>query len=168
MEKLDSDTIAYLSIAFELIFYLLKILVPIFILYFLAKRFVTKRTLIVENTRTTNDTSSLEKFPVKVGNKVILVPEDQIIYFRADDNFVHLFDREGNKYLMDITIGELLNKLPTNYLKIHRSTIINSNKILEIQKYLNGRYALVMDDAIKSKLMSSRSNAQSIKTLYQI
>ena len=110
----------------------------------------------------------MEKFPVNIGNKVIFIQEDQIIYFKADDNFVYLFNGEGNKYLMDITLGELLDKLPTNYLKIHRSTIVNSNKIIEIQKYLNGRYALIMDDAIKSKLMSSKSNAEGIRTLYQI
>jgi len=140
----------------------------ILFIYSLLKHLITKRAVIAEKSPDQSHNRSFEKFPVKIGNKVILIDEKQICYFKAADNFVYLHDQEGNQYLMDINLGDLLQKLPDSFIRIHRSLLVNSDKIIEIQKYLNGRYAVILDDSLKSKLVSSRSNSDKIKNLYKI
>lgn len=107
-------------------------------------------------------------FPVKIGDKVILIKYDNIVSFTADNIYVNLNDIDGNKYLIDNSLNSLEEKLPANFLRVHRSTIINRDLIREIHKYLNGRYALLMKDKTNSKIISSQSYSPKIKELIEL
>lgn len=110
----------------------------------------------------------LETFPVKINDKTIFVKMEKIIAFCAEDNYLTLKDMDGNSYLFDYTLKSLSEKLPKNFIRIHRSVIINKTHIKEIHKYFNGRYAVIMNDKLNSKIISSQSYSTVIKELTRI
>ncbi len=149
-------------------FFLLKVLIPVILIFILARRFITVHTTIINNPVPDAGKVSVSKFPVKIGDKLIFIEPENIVFFKANDNYVDLFDNQSNKYLLDQTLNELESKLPNSFFKIHRSIIVNGALISEIHKYLNGRFALIMNDQAKTKLISSRSHAPVIKQLYRL
>lgn len=111
---------------------------------------------------------SILTFPIKVNDKTILINIETIIAFSAEGNYVILNDVEGNKYHFEFSLKNLIEKLPENFIRIHRSTIINKKMIKEIHKYFNGRYALIMNNKLKSKFISSQSYSTIIKKIIEI
>jgi two-component system LytT family response regulator len=107
-------------------------------------------------------------FPVKIGDKVIFIKIENIVSFTADNIYVNLNDIDCNKYLLDNSLSNLELRLPVNFIRVHRSTIVNRNLIKEIHKYLNGRFALFMKDKIGTKFISGQSFAAKIKELIEI
>jgi two-component system, LytTR family, response regulator len=61
---------------------------------------------------------------VKDGNKLVQVHLNQLQYIKSESNYVMLF-LEQKKIMSLITMKELLEKLPPNFIRIHRSYIIN-------------------------------------------
>lgn len=112
--------------------------------------------------------ATLEKFPVKIGDKVIFVECEHIAYLQAKDNYVYLNDVAGNEYLIDSTLKAIEGRLPSYFLRIHRSTIVNKNTIKEIHKYFNGKYSFILRDEKASKIISSLSYRETVKVLFDI
>lgn len=165
--EIDNLLLNYLFIAVMAVLYLG---VPVLLLYLLIRKFINGKAPQIPNQepKGSQENPELENIPVRVGNKIHLIPEDEIIYFDSENNSVHLHSYNGKKYLFDQTLDELIKKLPSHYLRIHRSIIVNQKRIQEIRKFSNGKYSLMMDDIPKSNLESSRSNASKIKKLYQL
>jgi DNA-binding LytR/AlgR family response regulator len=70
---------------------------------------------------------------VKDGNKLVKIELDQVDYFKSEANYisVHL----GHKRVLTLmTIKELEKRLPAYFQRIHRSYIINLNKIESIEQ----------------------------------
>jgi DNA-binding LytR/AlgR family response regulator len=104
-------------------------------------------------------------YPVKEGNKISLIRFDEIVDFSADNNYVFLTDINGKDYLAESSLTELESKLPKDFMRVHKSTIINSKLIAEIKKLANGRYDLVMK-CDKSRIIScSKSYNENIKSI---
>lgn len=65
---------------------------------------------------------------VKDGNKLVQLYFDKIHFIKSESNYV-LFNL-GDKQIMSLlSLKDLLNKLPSNFVRIHRSYIINIHKI---------------------------------------
>lgn len=104
-------------------------------------------------------------YPVKEGSKISLIRFDEIVDFSANNNYVFLTDMTGKDYLVESNLTELESKLPKDFMRVHKSTIINSKLIGEIKKLANGRYDLVMK-CDKSRIIScSKSYNENIKSL---
>ena len=72
-------------------------------------------------------------------------------------------------------IGEAVNgadgledKLPERFVKILRSTLINTDSIKEIRRGFNGALVFIMNNATGSKLTSSRSNGEMLRERFDI
>ena len=157
----------YISKGIDLLFFLVQILIPIFAIYFLARGFIISRSTVIYNP-VVSDKITVNKFPVKIGDRLIFIEPENIVFFKANDNYVYLYDNESNKYLLDLTLNDLESKLNNTFFKIHRSIIVNGARIIEIQKYLNGRFVLIMNDVTKTKLISSKSYSSTVKQLFQL
>jgi two-component system LytT family response regulator len=104
-------------------------------------------------------------YPVKEGSKISLIRFDEIVDFSANNNYVFLTDIKGKDYLVESNLTELESKLPKDFMRVHKSTIINSKLIGEIKKLANGRYNLIMK-CDKSRIIScSKSYNEKIKSL---
>ncbi|WP_343534206.1 LytTR family transcriptional regulator DNA-binding domain-containing protein [Pedobacter sp.] len=103
---------------------------------------------------------------VKLGDRILLIKIDDIIHIQAEEKYVFLYTIDGKKHLTDYTLSTLEAKLPEDFIRIHRSDIINTNYINEIRRGFNGALIFVMNN--QSKVSSSRSNSESLRTRFGI
>jgi two-component system LytT family response regulator len=98
---------------------------------------------LVGNEKTT---TALKKLVVKDSGKVILIPWEEIVYIKADDYVVRI------QYLnKETVVRESLKKLETilpadQFVRTHKSYIVNLTKILEIENDLGGGLLLRLVD----------------------
>lgn len=105
-------------------------------------------------------------FSIHLRDKIILTEYEDISYFEADDKYVNIILSNGKKYLLSTTVNELEAELPSAFLRIHRSTIVNKDRVIELQKYFKGRYILTLNDHFQSKVKSSSSYTKNIRTAF--
>lgn len=106
-----------------------------------------------------------EYFPVKEGNKISLIQFNEIVDFSTTNNYVFLTDINGKDYLVDSSLTTLEQKLPGDFIRVHKSTIINSKLISEVKKLDNGRYDLVMKCEKERVISCSKSYNEKIKSI---
>lgn len=104
----------------------------------------------------------------KLGNKIIPVKLEEVVYFEANDKYVNFFNTAGTTYFTDQTLTFLSQKLPEKFIRISKSEIVNSDYILEIQKYFRGRFVFVMNDKSRTKLISGQTYSEEIKAKFEI
>ncbi len=106
-----------------------------------------------------------EYFPVKEGNKISLIQFSEIVDFSTTNNYLFLTDVNGKDYLVDSSLSTLEKKLPDDFMRVHKSTIINSKLISEVKKLDNGRYDLVMKCEKERVISCSKSYNEKIKSI---
>ncbi|RLK06794.1 LytR/AlgR family response regulator transcription factor [Tenacibaculum discolor] len=73
------------------------------------------------------------KINIKSGNKIIFLERNNIKYISASGYYVEIFTTDNKKYLLRESLSSIIKRLNSNlFVRIHRSTIINSNFIDEI------------------------------------
>ena len=93
----------------------------------------------VKNTKTPL-VSYYEKLPVKLGNKVFFIDVNTIKYIVASGYYAEIYT-EDKKHLLRESLSNLIESLdPAKFIRIHRSTIINS---IEIGGLVNSNYGEV-------------------------
>lgn len=100
---------------------------------------------------------------VRKGDKIIFIKLDEVAYFEANEKYVSLFTMQGKEYIIEQTIRELEVILPKYFLRVHRSSIINTQHVKELQVYFNSRYSISFEDSRQSKIISGRSYQNQIK-----
>jgi two-component system LytT family response regulator len=110
----------------------------------------------------------LISIPVKTGERILLIRLEEIAHFEAEDKYVYLNTADNKKYLIDYTLATLEEKLPANFIRTSRSTIINRMYIKEIQKYFSGRYVVLLNDKAQTKITSGLSYADKVRSLLEI
>jgi len=102
---------------------------------------------------------------VKTGDRILLLRLEDISHFEAEDKYTFLIATDGKKYLTDYTLTGLEEKLPSSFIRISRSVIINSRLVREIQKHFSGKFVLFLDDKNQSRIESGLKYADSVKSL---
>lgn len=81
---------------------------------------------------------------VKDGGRIQLIKIADLIYVEAEGNYISLHT-EKTKHLLYETLTHFETKLnPKNFVRIHRSTIVNLHFIKEIQSHFNGDYSVIL------------------------
>jgi two-component system LytT family response regulator len=106
---------------------------------------------------------TITSLAVRRGNKINFVKLEDIVYFKADDKYVSVYTNDGKENIIDLTIKELEEKLLLGYLRVHRSIIINTHYIKEIQTFFNSRFTISLNDNRQTKIITSRSYQKTIK-----
>ncbi|MBU0475409.1 MAG: LytTR family transcriptional regulator DNA-binding domain-containing protein [Bacteroidetes bacterium] len=73
----------------------------------------------------------LSRIVVKKGNKIVVLPIDNIKYLEAQDDYVNIISTEGS-FLKQNRMKYYEEHLPDSFIRIHRSYIVNLNEIKEI------------------------------------
>jgi two-component system LytT family response regulator len=102
--------------------------------------------------------------PIKTGDKITLLRFDNIAYMEAQDKYVFVFTVDGNKHLTDQSLTALSEKLPAQFHRIHKSYIINKDKIKEMHRHFNSRYLFIMEDKTATRITSGRTYHEAIRT----
>ncbi len=87
-----------------------------------------------------------ERVLIRDGANVHVLPVDTIDYVEAQDDYV-AFKSDGKQYLKDQTLSALEETLdPTRFVRIHRSFILNIDRISKVELYAkDSRMAILRD-----------------------
>jgi two-component system, LytTR family, response regulator len=98
----------------------------------------------------------LSRFMIRSSGKAAFVKVEDVDWIAADDYYIKL--HVGSKsHLLRISMTELEEKLdPKKFLRIHRSTIINFDRVKELQQNPNGDCSVILRDGTELKLSRSR------------
>ncbi len=106
--------------------------------------------------------------PVEHKGKTILLEEKNIIYLFASNDYTYI-KTAREKYLTRYTLKELEQRLSGQiFIRCHRSYLVNIKKAKEVVPLYNGTLVLIVDDAEKSEVPVSRSQAKIIRKLLGI
>lgn len=111
---------------------------------------------------------NITSLTVKIGDKILLIKLDRIVYIDAEEKYVFIHTVDDKKYFADFTINALEERLPEFFVRIHRSTIINSDHIKEIRRGVNGTFVFVMNNNGNTCISSSRSYGKKLRETYGI
>ncbi|MBC3876569.1 response regulator transcription factor [Undibacterium sp. FT79W] len=90
-----------------------------------------------------------------VGNQIRMIPVEDVLYFEATDKYINVVTKEHSS-LIRSSLRELLPQIDSDvFWQIHRSTVVNSKKILAAHKDESGKMTLKLRDS-DDKLTVSR------------
>jgi two-component system, LytTR family, response regulator len=90
-----------------------------------------------------------ERLIVKSAGRVVFLKTDDIDWVEAADNYVRLHVA-AESHLMRETMNSLAVQLdPARFLRIHRSTIVNVDRIDQLQPWFRGDYVVRLRDGTK-------------------
>jgi two-component system LytT family response regulator len=96
-----------------------------------------------------------DRFIVKSGGRITFLRSSEIDWAEAQGDYVCLHV-QGKKHLIRERISRLENQLPGNvFVRIHRSSIVNIDRIREMQPLFYGEYSVILQDG--TRLTLSRS-----------
>ena len=94
----------------------------------------------------------VSRFLVKKGGRVILVPTDEVDWVEAAGDYVRL-NAGREAHLLRETMSAMEEQLdPRRFVRIHRSTIVNVDRIRELLPHFNREYLVVLRDGTELKL----------------
>jgi two-component system, LytTR family, response regulator len=86
-----------------------------------------------------------ERLLVKANGRIHFVRTDEIEWCEAAGNYVRLYLIGSESHLMRETMAHLESNLdPHQFIRIHRGSIVNVDRIQELQSSLNGEYTVVL------------------------
>jgi two-component system, LytTR family, response regulator len=96
-----------------------------------------------------------ERMVVKDGSRVHIIPIAKLDYVEAQDDYVALAS-QGKKHLKQQTISGVETVLdPKNFLRIHRSYIVNLERVTKVEPYGKDSHVAILNDG--TRLPVSRS-----------
>jgi two-component system LytT family response regulator len=103
----------------------------------------------------------LSRLTVRVGSRIRLVEVGEVDYFEAATNYVRV--HSGNHaHLVRDTLTALETRLdPAQFLRVHRSLIVNLGRILEVESLFAGEYVLFLRDG--KRLVTGRTYRSSVQ-----
>jgi LytTr DNA-binding domain len=106
-----------------------------------------------------------ERLLIKKLGREFLIQTNDIEWIEASGNYANLHIKDS-VYPMRITMDKLEKLLPSNFTRIHRSTIVNLEQIQEIQALDTGDYEVRLHNQIKLTL--SRRYRENFKALLSV
>ena len=113
-------------------------------------------------------TSEFESFPVKSGSKLILIPIDQVLGLRIEDEYVLLHTLDGKKHFLEESLDHWENTLPeSEFFRINRKSILPRKVILGFQKLEHGKLLLELNHPADAfELGVSRAKAPTFRAWF--
>jgi two-component system LytT family response regulator len=106
-----------------------------------------------------------QRIVVKDGAKVAIIPVDRLDYVEAQDDYVELHSMK-KCYLKQQTISSLEAALdPKQFIRIHRSSIVNIERVSRIEPYTKDSRIAVLNDG--TQLPVSRSGYARLTALLE-
>ena len=107
-------------------------------------------------------TKQMTSITVKKGERLIFIKLEAISHFEANEKYVSVYSK-NETHLSEQSLTQLAQKLPANFLRVHRGVIINTNFVAEVQKYFNSRFVISLTNKKKTNITTGRSYNEQIK-----
>jgi DNA-binding LytR/AlgR family response regulator len=106
--------------------------------------------------------ADFRKLAVRKGGRTVLLTIDDIVFISARNKSTYAHTYE-NQYLVDMTVGELEAKLAKeSFTRVHRSYMINLNRIKEIVR-VDGAYVVVVSDRDETHIPVARRQVRAFR-----
>jgi two-component system LytT family response regulator len=110
-------------------------------------------------------TASSGRLAIKGEGRVVFVRIADVDWVEAMDNYVRLHIGR-DVHMMRETLSNLETRLPgTTFLRIHRSAIVNIERIREVQPWFAGDYVVILTDG--TKLTTGRRYRTAVQALLE-
>lgn len=107
-----------------------------------------------------------ERFAVRSGNSHLIIRADDIVWMEAADNYVRLHSATGT-HLFRARMSDLEQSLdPRTFLRIHRSIIINIDRVQSIESWGMSEHLFVLKGG--TKVTSSRTHRNAIRAVFGV
>jgi two-component system LytT family response regulator/two-component system response regulator LytT len=108
--------------------------------------------------------SRREQVAVKVGERFLLVQAEEIIFASLTDDSINIVTGQVSGTSNYRTLDDLQARLdPEVFWRVHRSHLVNINKIKEIVPWFSRNYILRMKDAKATEIPVSRSQTKRLR-----
>jgi len=105
----------------------------------------------------------IDRVVVKDRHKIHIITVDKIRYIESLDDYVMIYTQDG-RHMKQKTMKYFETNLdPKNFIRIHRSYIVQVDNIAEIQQYEKESYIVILKDTAKTKLKVSKTGYKKIK-----
>ena len=103
------------------------------------------------------------RVPIKTDGRVTLLPVADIDWIESSDNHVKIHAK-GQVHLVRQTLQGMDDSLPLDdFIRVHRSAIINVARIREIQPWFTGEYVVILHDG--TQVRTSRGYRARLESL---
>ena len=93
-----------------------------------------------------------DRVVIKSAGRIMFLRTDEIDWVEAADNYVRLHVGPESHLLRE-TMGALEARLdPAKFLRIHRSTVVNIDRLKELQPWFHGDYIVTLQDGTRLNL----------------
>jgi two-component system LytT family response regulator len=103
-----------------------------------------------------------DRLVVKTGGRVVFLRTEDIDWVEASGNYVRLHIG-GDAHLLRESMKNMERRLdPKTFVRIHRSAIVNVDRIKELEPWFHGEYIVILRDGTRltsSRVFSDRLNA---------
>ncbi|MCD7937066.1 MAG: LytTR family transcriptional regulator [Tannerellaceae bacterium] len=106
----------------------------------------------------------IQHISVKDGAHIHIIPMEELFFIQACGDYVNIFTA-GGQFIKEQTMKSLEASLPVTFIRIHRSTIINSSQLSRIELFGKESYHVLLKNgtSLKAsltgyKLLKSRLN----------
>jgi two-component system LytT family response regulator len=103
------------------------------------------------------------RFVVRDGGTISFVKVQDVDWIDAAGNYVRLH-AAGREHLVRDTMKAVEARLdPAVFVRVHRSAIVNIDRVSALEPYFHGEYVVIMRDG--ARLTSSRSHSERLRSL---
>ncbi len=137
-------------------------LVLIYAVFVFGYRFLSYK---LTHLTSSNEESQIKKLIINNGKNNTVVEVNNIYQITADTPYISI-QLENKKYLHTATLKSISIQLKHNrFVRIHKSTIVNLDKVISFKSRLNGDYDIVLKNGAELRL--SRTYATSFKSKFK-
>lgn len=104
---------------------------------------VSEEQLTLELEKQSESVFLNEKITVKSGSNIHLIPLHELMYIQAEGDYVVIYTASG-RHIKEETMKNMESLLPDNFLRIHRSCIVNTDYISRIELYEKQQYLITL------------------------
>jgi two-component system LytT family response regulator len=97
--------------------------------------------------------SAVDRLPIKANGRIVVIRLADIDWIEADRDYVSVHVGGGKTWLMRETIAAVELRLAlSGFVRIHRSAIVNAERVKELRPRDKGEYTVVLNDGTELKL----------------
>ena len=122
-----------------------------------------------EATAPLKSTLQRTKLLVRNGNRNLIVDAQDVIYATIEDGLITVVAANVEGHSNYRTIEELQSNLDPNiFWRVHRSFLVNINRIREVVPWFKSSFQLKMDDKRQTEIPVSRIQTKRLRTLLKL
>ncbi len=112
------------------------------------------------------------RIPVHRGDRIILIEEPRIAFAEAARGYAYLklvvpptaqTESGDDRLLTSYTLGDLEERFSTDFVRTHRSYLVNLRHVREVVPHVGGTLTLVMGDRARSQVPVARRQAAELR-----